>query len=171
MFLRMKKASLCDGLEPLKVRWNRKADWYAVDSPKKRTDEFDLFAVKSKKAIKTNSSVCFLGESMVRQSAFKINWPLEWRLSSKHKVGAFDQIVQKGTVFQQFNVYVSPLTPEQQRVSLAAIEYQNFTENPSGTDTKTTDMSGFIWEHQGALWCSQHSAQQGYAPPHNGVRN
>ena len=30
----------------------------------------------SKKANKTNSSVRFLGESMARQSAFKINWPL-----------------------------------------------------------------------------------------------
>ena len=50
-----------------------KADWCAIDSPKKRTDEFDLFAVKSKKAKKTNSSVRFLGESMARQSAFEIN--------------------------------------------------------------------------------------------------
>ena len=48
----------------------------ALDSPKKRTDEFDLFAVKSKKANKTNLSVHFLGESMARQSAFEINWPL-----------------------------------------------------------------------------------------------
>ena len=39
-----------------------KADWRAVDSPKKQTDEFDLFAVKSKKANKTNSSVRFFGE-------------------------------------------------------------------------------------------------------------
>ena len=54
-------------------------------------------------------------------------------------------------MFQQFQVWVSSLTAKQQRVSLATIEYQNFTENPSGTDTKTTDMSGFIWEHQGAL--------------------
>ena len=45
----------------------------AVDSPKKRTDEFDLFAVKSKKANKTNLSVRFLGESMAHQSAFEIN--------------------------------------------------------------------------------------------------
>ena len=50
-----------------------KADWCAVDSPKKRTDQFDLFAVKSKKANKANSSVRFLGEFMARQSAFKIN--------------------------------------------------------------------------------------------------
>ena len=49
-----------------------KADWRAIDSPKKRTDEFDLFAMKSKKANKTNSSVCFLGEFMARQSAFEI---------------------------------------------------------------------------------------------------
>ena len=31
-----------------------KADWRAVDSPKKRMNEFELFAVKSKKANKTN---------------------------------------------------------------------------------------------------------------------
>ena len=42
-------------------------------SQKKRKDEFDLFAVKSTKANKTNSSVCFLGESMEHQSAFEIN--------------------------------------------------------------------------------------------------
>ena len=50
------------GTQILKVRQNRKADWQAVDSPKNRTDEFDLFAVKSKKASKTNSSVRSLGE-------------------------------------------------------------------------------------------------------------
>ena len=50
-----------------------KADWGAIDSPKKQTDEFDLFAVKSKKANKTNSSLRFLGESMAPQSAFEIN--------------------------------------------------------------------------------------------------
>ena len=49
------------------VRWRFSPKW---------TDEFDLFAVKSKKANKTNLSVRFLGESMARQSAFKINWPL-----------------------------------------------------------------------------------------------
>ena len=57
----------------LKVRSNQKADWRAIDSPKKRTEEFDLFAMKSKKANKTNSSIHFLGESMARQSAFEIN--------------------------------------------------------------------------------------------------
>ena len=41
---------------------DQKADWRAVDSTKKRTDEFDLFAVKSKKANKSNSSVRFFGE-------------------------------------------------------------------------------------------------------------
>ena len=35
--------------------------------------QFDLFAVKSKKANKTNSSVRFLGEFMARQSAFEID--------------------------------------------------------------------------------------------------
>ena len=46
----------------LKVSQFQKAGWRAVDSPKKRTDEFDLFAVKSKKANKSNSSVRFFGE-------------------------------------------------------------------------------------------------------------
>ena len=53
-----------------------KADWRAIDSPKKQTDEFDLFAVKCRKTNKTNASIRFLGESMARQSAFEINWPL-----------------------------------------------------------------------------------------------
>ena len=35
-----------------------------------KTNEFVLFAVKSKKANKTNLLVCFLGESTARQSAF-----------------------------------------------------------------------------------------------------
>ena len=39
-----------------------KADWHAIDSPKNWTNEFDLFAVKSKRANKINSSVRFLGE-------------------------------------------------------------------------------------------------------------
>ena len=60
----------------LKVRWSQKADWGTVDSPKKQMDAFDLFAVNGKKANKTNASVCILGESMARQSAFEINWPL-----------------------------------------------------------------------------------------------
>ena len=60
----------------LKGQLISKANWRAIDSPKKQTDEFDLFAVKSKKANKTNSSAHFLGESMARQSAFEINWLL-----------------------------------------------------------------------------------------------
>ena len=49
-----------------------KADWRAIDSPKKRTDEFDLFAFLLFMANKSNSSLRFLGESMARQSAFEI---------------------------------------------------------------------------------------------------
>ena len=44
--------------------------------PQKRTDEFDLLAVKSKKVNKTNLSVRFLGESMALQSAVEINGSL-----------------------------------------------------------------------------------------------
>ena len=39
-----------------------KAIYGLLTSSKKRTDEFDLFAMKSNKANKTNSSICFLGE-------------------------------------------------------------------------------------------------------------
>ena len=48
-----------------------KADCCALDSPKKQMDKFDLFAVKSKKSNKTNSSVHFLGESTACQSALR----------------------------------------------------------------------------------------------------
>ena len=48
-----------------------KADWHAIDSPKKRTGEFDLFALLLFTANKSNSSVRFLGESTARQSAFR----------------------------------------------------------------------------------------------------
>ena len=50
-----------------------KADWQAIDSLKKRTDEFVFFAFLLFTANKSNSSVPFLGESMARQSAFEIN--------------------------------------------------------------------------------------------------
>ena len=58
--------------------WNKgqvksKSRLRAVDSPKTRTDKFDLFAAKSKNANKTNLSVRLLGESLARQSAFQIN--------------------------------------------------------------------------------------------------
>ena len=46
-----------------------KADWRAIDSLKKRTDEFVLFAFLLLTANKSNSSIDFLGESTARQSA------------------------------------------------------------------------------------------------------
>ena len=47
-----------------------KADWRAIDSPKKWTDEFVLFAFSLFTANKSNSSVRFLGKFTARQSAF-----------------------------------------------------------------------------------------------------
>ena len=47
-----------------------KADWRAIDSPKKRTDEFVLFAFLLFTANKSNSFVHFLGESTAHQPAF-----------------------------------------------------------------------------------------------------
>ena len=48
-----------------------KADWRGIDPPKKRTDEIVLFSFLFFTANKSNSSVCFLGESTARQSAFQ----------------------------------------------------------------------------------------------------
>ena len=50
-----------------------KAIYGLLTSPKKRTDEFVLFAFLLFTANKSNSSVRFLGESMERQSAFRFN--------------------------------------------------------------------------------------------------
>ena len=47
-----------------------KADLGAVHSPKKERTNLGFFAVKNKKATKTNSFLRFLGESAARQSAF-----------------------------------------------------------------------------------------------------
>ena len=47
-----------------------KADWRAIDSPKKRMDEFVLVAFLLFTANKSNSSVRFLGESTAHQSTF-----------------------------------------------------------------------------------------------------
>jgi hypothetical protein len=47
-----------------------KADWCDIDSPKKRTDKFVLFAFLLFTANKSNSFVLFLGKSTTRQSAF-----------------------------------------------------------------------------------------------------
>ena len=49
-----------------------KVDLGAMDSPKKPTNEFVFFAVKSKKAIKTNLFVCFSGETATRKFGFEI---------------------------------------------------------------------------------------------------
>ena len=53
-----------------------KAIYGLLTSPKKRTDEFVLFAFLLFTANKSNSSVRFLGESTAWQFAFKIKWPL-----------------------------------------------------------------------------------------------
>ena len=47
-----------------------KADWRAVDSPKKQMNEFGLFAFLLFMVNKTNLLVHFLGESMARPNCF-----------------------------------------------------------------------------------------------------
>ena len=63
--------------QPAKGQLILKADWRAIDSPKKRTDEFVLFAFLLFTANKSNSYIQFLGESMARQSAIGFIRPLE----------------------------------------------------------------------------------------------
>ena len=46
-----------------------KTDWRTVDSPKKQTNEFGFFC-REKQKRKKKMFVRFLGESMVRQSAY-----------------------------------------------------------------------------------------------------
>ena len=47
-----------------------KADWRAIDSPKKRMDEFVLFAFLLFTSNESNSFVCFLGESTASHQLF-----------------------------------------------------------------------------------------------------
>ena len=54
--------SFCQIIANTKGQLISKAIYGLVTSPKKQTDEFDLFLVKSKEANKTNPSVCFLVE-------------------------------------------------------------------------------------------------------------
>ena len=58
-----------------------KAIYGLLISPKKRTDDFCVFAFLLFMANKSNSSVCFFGESTARQSAFRF-----YLTFSKHRV-------------------------------------------------------------------------------------
>ena len=58
-------------MEIIKVQLILKAIYSLLTSPKKQTDEFILFAFLLFTANKSNSSVCFLGESTAHQSAFQ----------------------------------------------------------------------------------------------------
>ena len=74
----------------------------AVDSSKKRTKEFVLFAVKSKKGNKTNLFLRFLGEPTVRQSAFSFIWPLMWDIYPRFGINVANclQLILSLTIIQ-----------------------------------------------------------------------
>ena len=55
----------------IKGQFILKADWRAIDSPIKQTNEFVLFAFLLFTANKSNSSVPFLGESTAHKTAFR----------------------------------------------------------------------------------------------------
>ena len=56
-----------------------KAVWVHLRHTKKLTNEFVFFAVKSKKANKTNLFIHFLGEPTAGKSVFGFIWPLSSR--------------------------------------------------------------------------------------------
>ena len=58
-----------------KGRLISKADWRAIDSPKKQTDQFVLFAFLLFTANKSNLSVRFMGESTAPQWSKLLNRP------------------------------------------------------------------------------------------------
>ena len=62
--------------KPAKGQLISKTIYGLLTSPKKWTDEFVFFAFLFFTTNISNLSVHFLGESMARQSAFRINWPL-----------------------------------------------------------------------------------------------
>ena len=62
-----------------------KADWRAIDSPKKGTDEFVVFAFLLFTVNKSNSSIHFLGESTAGQSAFWFYLSFRQRFCYFHK--------------------------------------------------------------------------------------
>ena len=68
---------------PAKCQLISKADWRAIDSPKKRTDEFVMFAFLLFMAKKSNSFVRVFGESTARQSAFRFYLTFKGQLISK----------------------------------------------------------------------------------------
>ena len=57
-----------------------KAIYGLLTSPKKRTDEFVLFAFLLFTANKSNSSIRFLGESTARQYAFRFYLTFSYRV-------------------------------------------------------------------------------------------
>ena len=70
-----KKATKIDKIFPIDLTLTKGqliliADCRTIDSPKKRTDEFVLFAFLLFTANKSNWSVHFLGDSTMHQSAF-----------------------------------------------------------------------------------------------------
>ena len=93
-----------------------KEDWCTIDSPKKRTDEFVLFTFLLFRANKSNFSVCFLGESTARQSAFRFY--LTFKKASKFceifplLLTVCTAVKSKGKILQNF---------------VAFSEYMNFT--------------------------------------------
>ena len=70
-----------------------KADWHAVNSPKKRTNKFVLFAFLLFTANKTNSFFRFLEESTWRQSCFLFHLTFSTSISYKKMLKSFFDIL------------------------------------------------------------------------------
>ena len=82
-----------------------KADWRAIDSPKKQMDKFVLFAFLLFTANKSNSSVCILGESTARQSAFRFYLTFKGFLYFKEDMGQNPGTPKNGEIIFQTHFY------------------------------------------------------------------
>ena len=83
-----------------------KAIYGLLTSPKKRTDEFDLFAFLLFTANKTNSSVCFLGDSTACQSAFRFYLTFSRRQNHEEDGSNFCGLLRKAKLYQSFWISV-----------------------------------------------------------------
>ena len=64
---------------PIKGQKKSKSNFPAIDSSKKRTNEFVFLSWYTIQDRKTNSFVRFFEESMAEKFAFDFFWPLAWR--------------------------------------------------------------------------------------------
>ena len=84
------------------------AYWRAIDSPKKWTDEFVLFAYLLFTANKSNLSVCFLENLQHANLLFGFIWPLETMADNQNKSFSFLFLWNVRVCTRKRGIYVCP---------------------------------------------------------------